>query len=183
MNKKSTPQKNWHEERRMQAWKLHEQGWKQKDIATGLGVTEGTVRQWRKKAKTQGDESAFYLLPMAVHTMPHAARRLSCVSHCPMTIGSRHRWYNPKREDLHAIPRPLVQRARCRPLPATPLTRDPRHLLPMEDSLLLVKELVLAVLVCFFVSWAQSTLSPELPLLSKKPAESYRAGPTKNFVG
>ncbi len=41
----------------MQAWKLHEQGWKQKDIATALGVTEGAVSQWFKKAKTQGVET------------------------------------------------------------------------------------------------------------------------------
>ena len=57
MKKKATPAKNWREERRMQAWKLHEQGWKQKDIATALGVTEGAVSQWFKKAKTQGVEA------------------------------------------------------------------------------------------------------------------------------
>src|SRR2546430_15276853 len=54
MKKKSTPRKNWREERRMQAWKLHEQGWRQKDIAIALGVTEGAVSQWFKKAKEQG---------------------------------------------------------------------------------------------------------------------------------
>ncbi len=57
MKKKSTPAKNWREERRMQAWKLHEQGWKQKEIARALGVTEGAVSQWFKKAKTQGVEA------------------------------------------------------------------------------------------------------------------------------
>jgi transposase len=57
MKKKSTPAKNWREERRMQAWKLHEQGWRQKDIAIALGVTEGAVSQWFKKAKTQGVEA------------------------------------------------------------------------------------------------------------------------------
>lgn len=54
MSKKSTTVKNWREERRMQAWKLHQQGWKQRDIATALGVTEGAVSQWFKKAKMQG---------------------------------------------------------------------------------------------------------------------------------
>jgi transposase len=54
MSKKLAPRKNWREERRMQAWKLHEQGWKQRDIATALGVTEGAVSQWFKKAKAQG---------------------------------------------------------------------------------------------------------------------------------
>jgi transposase len=63
MNKKSTPQKNWREERRMQAWKLHEQGWKQKDIAEALGVTEGAVSQWVTKAKTQGVEALRHTSP------------------------------------------------------------------------------------------------------------------------
>lgn len=54
MNKKSTPPKDWREGRRMRAWELHEQGWKQKDIAAALGVTEGAVSQWFKKAKIQG---------------------------------------------------------------------------------------------------------------------------------
>lgn len=38
----------------MRAWELHEQGWKQKDIAQALGITEGAVSQWFKKAKMQG---------------------------------------------------------------------------------------------------------------------------------
>jgi transposase len=41
----------------MRAWELHEQGWKQKDIAEALGVSEGAVSQWLKKAKTQGTEA------------------------------------------------------------------------------------------------------------------------------
>lgn len=57
MNKKSTSPKNWREERRMQAWKLHEKGWKQRDIAEALGVTEGAVSQWFKKAREQGVEA------------------------------------------------------------------------------------------------------------------------------
>src|SRR5437762_4645053 len=56
MKKKSISRKDWREERRMQAWKLHEQGWKQKDIAAALGVTEGAVSQWFKKAREQGVE-------------------------------------------------------------------------------------------------------------------------------
>ena len=41
----------------MRAWELHEQGWKQKDIAAALGVSEGAVSQWLKKAKAQGAEA------------------------------------------------------------------------------------------------------------------------------
>lgn len=54
MSKQSTFPKDWREGRRMRAWELHEQGWKQKDIATALGVSEGAVSQWFKKARTQG---------------------------------------------------------------------------------------------------------------------------------
>ena len=54
MKKKETQRKEWREERRLQAWQLYQQGWKQKDIAVALGVTEGAVSQWMKKAKEQG---------------------------------------------------------------------------------------------------------------------------------
>lgn len=54
MSRKTTPPTNWREARRLRAWELHEQGWKQKDIAAALGVSEGAVSQWFKKARTQG---------------------------------------------------------------------------------------------------------------------------------
>lgn len=63
MSKKSTPQKSWREERRMQAWKLHEKGWKQNEIAEALGVTEGAVSQWFKKAREQGVEALRHKSP------------------------------------------------------------------------------------------------------------------------
>ncbi len=34
---------DWREERRFPAWHLHQQGWKQCEIATALSVTEGTI--------------------------------------------------------------------------------------------------------------------------------------------
>jgi len=55
----------------MRAWELHEHGWKQKDIATALGVTEGAVSQWFKKAKTQGTEALRHQPP------PGATAKLS----------------------------------------------------------------------------------------------------------
>jgi predicted transcriptional regulator len=57
MSKKSTPQKNWREECRMQAWKLHEKGWKQKDIAEALGVTDGAVKKRVQKGEGTGSRS------------------------------------------------------------------------------------------------------------------------------
>jgi len=53
--KKQQP-KDWREARRMQAWELSQKGWKQKDIAEALGVTEGAVSQWLKKARAEGVE-------------------------------------------------------------------------------------------------------------------------------
>jgi len=48
---------DWREERRKRAWKLKEQGWQQKDIATALGVSEGAVSQWLKRGREQGVEA------------------------------------------------------------------------------------------------------------------------------
>jgi len=64
MSKKSTSSKDWREGRRMRAWELHEQGWKQKDIAAALRVSEGAVSQWFKKAKTQGVEALRHQLAL-----------------------------------------------------------------------------------------------------------------------
>jgi transposase len=51
-----TPQ--WRESRRLQAWKLHEQGWSQRQIAEELGVTQGAVSQWIRRAHEGGGADA-----------------------------------------------------------------------------------------------------------------------------
>lgn len=54
---KTTPRPfDWREGRRLRAWELYQQGWKQKDIAAALGVTEGAVSQWISRGKSQGPE-------------------------------------------------------------------------------------------------------------------------------
>src|SRR5438132_8533779 len=40
--------------RRMQAWRLEQLGWKQRDIATALGVSEGAVSRWLAAARRDG---------------------------------------------------------------------------------------------------------------------------------
>ena len=40
----------WREARRFRAFELKQDGWKQIDIAEALGVSEGAVSQWMKKA-------------------------------------------------------------------------------------------------------------------------------------
>ena len=45
---------DWKEARRLRAWELVQQGWKQQDVATALGVTGGAVSQWVSKARQGG---------------------------------------------------------------------------------------------------------------------------------
>jgi len=47
----------WREWRRLRAWQLFQQGWKQKDIAMALDATEGAVSQWITRAKNAGPEA------------------------------------------------------------------------------------------------------------------------------
>ena len=42
---------NWREGGRLRAWELHQKGWKQQAIAEALGVTQGAVSQWLKRAQ------------------------------------------------------------------------------------------------------------------------------------
>ena len=52
------PKADWREERRKRAWALKQQGWLQKDIAAALGVSEGAVSQWLKRAREAGGVAA-----------------------------------------------------------------------------------------------------------------------------
>jgi transposase len=47
----------WREGRRLRALELKERGWKQSEIAEALGVSEGAVSQWMKRAKVEGGTS------------------------------------------------------------------------------------------------------------------------------
>jgi transposase len=62
---------DWWEARRYRAWELHQQGWKQQDIAAALGVTEGAVSQWLKRGREQGTAA------LATHPSPGARSRLT----------------------------------------------------------------------------------------------------------
>ena len=62
---------NWKEGRRLRAWELYQEGWKQRDIANALGVTQGAVSQWLKRGREGGVESLRHQPP------PGATPRLS----------------------------------------------------------------------------------------------------------
>ena len=62
---------DWREERRKQAWKRKQQGWKQQTIAKALGVSEGAVSQWMKRGR-EGGEAA-----LKAHPSQGAQARLS----------------------------------------------------------------------------------------------------------
>jgi transposase len=44
----------WREGRRLRAWQLFRQGWRQRPIAAALGVSEGAVSQWLTQARQAG---------------------------------------------------------------------------------------------------------------------------------
>src|SRR3712207_3809830 len=56
MRTPATP-KDWREGRRLRAWELHQQGWKQHKIAEALGVTQGAVSQWLARGREGGVEA------------------------------------------------------------------------------------------------------------------------------
>jgi transposase len=63
---------DWREGRRLRGWELHEAGWSQAAIAEALGVTEGAVSQWMRRAREGGGPEA-----LRTRTAPGAASRLS----------------------------------------------------------------------------------------------------------
>lgn len=67
----SSQARDWREGRRLRAFELKERGWKQTHIADALGVTEGAVSQWMKRAREEGMEGLKHKPP------PGATPRLS----------------------------------------------------------------------------------------------------------
>lgn len=57
MNQLSSQAVDWREGRRLRAWELSQQGWRQKGIAAALGVSKGAVSQWLQRAKREGPEA------------------------------------------------------------------------------------------------------------------------------
>ncbi len=70
-NEESREARDWKEGRRLRAWELAQAGWKQCKIAEALGVSEGAVSQWLKRAREGGVEALYRQPP------PGPAKRLS----------------------------------------------------------------------------------------------------------
>lgn len=47
---------DWREGRRLRAWELKREGWKQQEIADALGVSKGAISQWMKRGREGGVE-------------------------------------------------------------------------------------------------------------------------------
>ena len=67
MSKNKSQTTNWKERRRLHAMKLKSKGWKQREIATALDVSEGAVSRWFKSVEDKGKES--------LQARPHTGRR------------------------------------------------------------------------------------------------------------
>jgi transposase len=67
----SSQAKDWREGRRLRAFELKEEGWKQTEIADALGVSEGAVNQWMKRTSEKGVQAFRHKPP------PGAPPRLS----------------------------------------------------------------------------------------------------------
>jgi transposase len=67
----SSQANNWREGRRLRAFELKERGWKQTQIADALGVSEGALSQWMKRAREEGVQALRHKPP------PGAPSRLS----------------------------------------------------------------------------------------------------------
>ena len=57
------PPADYREGRRLRAWELSQAGWAQRRIAEALGVTEGAVSQWLKRAREGGAEALRRRIP------------------------------------------------------------------------------------------------------------------------
>jgi len=70
-SKLSSRASDWREGRRLRAWELKQEGWKQQDIAKALGVSKGAVSQWMTRAEEGGVEA------LLRRKAPGAAARLT----------------------------------------------------------------------------------------------------------
>jgi transposase len=72
-NQLSKKANDWREGRRLRAWELKQEGWKQhEEIAEALGVSKGAVSQWMRRGREGGGAKG-----LKRKIAPGAPRRLS----------------------------------------------------------------------------------------------------------
>jgi transposase len=73
---------DWKAARRLQAWRLKQKGWSQRQIAEALGVSEAAVSQWMQRARGGGPEA------LQRRPSPGSPRRLSAeqLAHLPALL-------------------------------------------------------------------------------------------------
>lgn len=83
---------DWREGRRFRAWELLQEGWKQKEVAKALGVSEGAVSQWVKRAEQGGVEALWWRKPSGAPprlTMPQREHLLHLLGQGAPSFGFR----------------------------------------------------------------------------------------------
>lgn len=79
MTTHSSPPLTWREGRRRRAWALAQAGWKQAAIAQALGVTQGAVSQWLKRARAGGADA------LRAHPPPGPTPKLTSAQRTQLT--------------------------------------------------------------------------------------------------
>jgi transposase len=63
---KENTKQDWREYRRLRVWEMHQQGYKQSDIATALGLSQGGVSHILTRAREGGEEALRQRKPKGV---------------------------------------------------------------------------------------------------------------------
>lgn len=71
----TTEPRNWREYRRLRAWEMHQQGYRQQAIADALGLTQGAVSQIIARARAGGVEALRQRKPQGAKPRLTAAQK------------------------------------------------------------------------------------------------------------
>lgn len=74
-----TEPQNWREYRRLRVWEMHQQGYRQTEIAQALGLTQGAVSQIIVRAKAGGVEALRYHKPQGARPRLNAEQKADLI--------------------------------------------------------------------------------------------------------
>ena len=84
----SEPQ-NYREYRRLRAWEMHQQGYRQQAIADALGLTQSAVSQSLARARAGGVAALQHHKPQGAKPRLPAAQKAALVAKVPPHTGSK----------------------------------------------------------------------------------------------